>query len=713
MLTSSRGGSLGTPARPSSFFALAIAAWFALGSSPADAQILTEFYIPVPENEALETLNDVDADTGDDVRTFVSIVLPDACTVFYDHWEDGYEADVTAPAQRTTEIWGNGVDADGIAPRFDEDLGRLPGGTVLVLDNSVTTGMQSGDENPNAPGADALLRATLDFDGRDRVATTCSAAMTRAAWASAGTLNAGAVEVWPVADWGTQYVLPVGEDTNAADESFEIVNVSILALRDGTEIQIDHDADGNVDRTVRLDQGETHYVDSTSLDVNEGATVTASGPVQVDLLTGDEDSYWEGRWFALLPSERWDSCYYAPTDTQERLGSEGAGLAWVRTFLFNPNPEALLVDAVDGNGARERLSIPSGTSRHFDMPEDSVGVRFCSRDGRRFYAGGMVDHGNVGHDWGYYLVPAALLTSQLLVPWADGCDPTLEPGCTQNGSPLWVTPTCDTWIYADFDQDGTPDRIDLNGDGDTDDVVEGHDESTSHRGLFVQELDRILLHDASGDVSQTGAIVYSLEGPDQSGSLGCDLAGVWGQNAANANSGAPGIDVGTLAVPFGADLRVLMATNGENAATPEAAVPVDAGSTIIRTYVVRNTGDYVVENVTVDDSRLPAGRVRCAGSDTARIASIRPGAAVNCFAMDVARPGLLEGSVVVVGTPVSAVGHLADHDVSASDTSYTLGSGTVAPESESAARSRCLRRIGGECAAAPSRPRGIARALRR
>ncbi len=40
-----------------------------------------------------------------------------ATVIYYDHWEDGYEADINFPTQNTTEVWGDGIDQRRIARR--------------------------------------------------------------------------------------------------------------------------------------------------------------------------------------------------------------------------------------------------------------------------------------------------------------------------------------------------------------------------------------------------------------------------------------------------------------------------------------------------------------------------------------------------------------------------------------------------------------------
>ena len=650
--------------------AAALAASALLLASPtAHAQSFqTVYFIPLPENEVLETLDDVNAATDDPVQTYVSITVPAACTIHYDHWEDGYEADIATPAQATTEIWGDGNPANGAPPAIPGDV--LGPGSVILLDNLVTTGMITGDEDPNLPANDAPLQATVDFDGRDRFAATCASAVTRAAWGDSGTVNAGAAEVWPVSDWGTQYVLPVGEDTPQADSNFEVTNVSVMAANDGTSVDIDHDADGVVDLTVVLNAGETYYLDSSSLDVNQGATVTATNVIQVNLATGDANSSFEGRWYALPPEERWDSCYYSPTNEQPNSG--------VRLFLFNASPDATDVTATDGNGNAIVITVPAGSSATYDMPTAAVGAELCSNDGTRFQALAAVDHGDVTHDWGYMLVPGALLTNQLLIPWADGCDPT--QACTENGSPIWVTPVCDTVLYVDFDQDGTPDEIDLNGDGDaTDTNVDGLDETTSASGLALSALERVLIHDPT-DGNQTGALIFTLD--SMGNPPGCDIAAVWGQNSAVASTGAPAIDVGTWIAPFGPDIRLEKSTNGEDADDPADAALVAPGGAVTWQYEVSNVGDFSFTNLVVTDDQLPDADITCDASQVGDGADVNgdntidllhPGEVVICQAMGTATLGLYSNTGSVIGLPISSNGTPILPPLSDDDPSHYFG----------------------------------------
>ena len=95
-------------------------------------------------------------------------------------------------------------------------------------------------------------------------------------------LLAGAVEVYPTDAWGTSYEIPMGVDSGLG-QNFEYTAASIMAAPSATTVDVDVDADGGVDQTVVLAAGESVLVPGLS----EGATITANGPIQVDMLTGD------------------------------------------------------------------------------------------------------------------------------------------------------------------------------------------------------------------------------------------------------------------------------------------------------------------------------------------------------------------------------------------------------------------------------------------
>jgi len=245
-------------------------------ASGARAQtIVQEYYVPMPEAQIRTSFLTLAPSTGTTMDSVISIVVAVSGTkVVYDHWEDGYEIDINVPVQASSQIWGDGNNANGIAPGFVNDPSSLSAGTVLALRNLVTL--------PRNP-------ATVVYDGRDRVGATRGVVMSRAAWATTpGTVLAAAVNAQATIDWGTSYVMPVGQNVifpaPLTSSMFEYASMMILAATNNTLVQIDTDGNGTIDITTTINQGESYQVAGG---VNRGATVTATKPVEVQLLTGD------------------------------------------------------------------------------------------------------------------------------------------------------------------------------------------------------------------------------------------------------------------------------------------------------------------------------------------------------------------------------------------------------------------------------------------
>jgi hypothetical protein len=112
-------------------------------------------------------------------------VSTDNTVIWYDHWEDDFDLDVTNPATRskTTKVWGDGNAANGCAPNIaitacTDSSDILKAGTSIVVQ----------DEVP-------LPRKTTEihFDGGDRIQASFPVAVTKANYPdSPGSVMAGA-----------------------------------------------------------------------------------------------------------------------------------------------------------------------------------------------------------------------------------------------------------------------------------------------------------------------------------------------------------------------------------------------------------------------------------------------------------------------------------------------------------------------------------------
>ena len=531
-------------------------------------------FLPAPEDDILAFLNETQGTAANPVETYTGISIAlDNVIIYYDEQEDGYEGDIANPVQtgfvpgstapdpinRSTQVWGDGYPQNGYPPGHPDDILSL--GEVIIL---------------REPEIDVTsLTAVLDHDAGDIIASSDEVAITRAFWAAGDeTLNAGSIELFPTDRWGTEFVVPFGENITAADmdaavscgddDIFEEVALFVMAESDGTQVTVDfNNGGGSNDFSTILDKGQSAFIGFNAGadgvdDINAGALVTATGLVQVHAFAADEGSNFGSRYYTLLPVEQLSDEYFAPFESSTGGDAE--------LVIFNPNPGPVTVDVFTGANPATPVATFSLAGNDFDtfvLPSGtadgaSVATRIVSRGREAIYAVVVMDACDDAHDWGGALLPDQVLTQAMLIPVGFGSDPT--NAAVENHSPVWTTPAADTFVYVDFDGDLVPDLVDLNGDGDTLDVVDGIDEATSNAGMAVSELQLIRIHDAT-DFDQSGTLVFTLSsagftGGDPAGrAAGALIAGGWGQDPDVGGSGptplgAPAIDVGTAFAPI-------------------------------------------------------------------------------------------------------------------------------------------------------------------
>lgn len=589
----SRARGLAGAALAAGLFAYGAAVW-------AQANVYQMYYVPVPE-DAATAFNANLTSPGNIGRTVlsISVALPNTI-IYWDHDEDGYEADITNPVQATSEIWGDGDCSNGHHPDYGCGPGE-PGdvfsaGDVLVI-------AQTYNVTNNAPPTDGTAfskGSDLRLNGGDRFGSTKALAVTRIFYnnpgtSSPGTLMTGSVEIEAFSYWGTGHHLPVGTDTTGHGTSFQHATAFIQAAEPDTEVTVSIAGGSSTNHT--LSAGETLTVSG----ITEGSTVTADKKVQVNLLTGSVPSAYQSRWYRIPPVENWASEYYSPVGkTYNSTGRD------VRYYLYNPGGTQIDVDVTYRHGGSPgdlittAVQVPAEGTVFYDAPQGypNTGLHFKNDSDLPFYVMAVVDAPSAGaYDWGFSLVPASGLTGQTIVGWAPAYD-NPQPGVNSPASsveagPVWVTAVDDTTICVDFDRDG---EIDF---------------AQQIRGL---ETLRIL--DGS-DNDMTGALIYSIndngapnsapitphgDTRDQCYSTDdetvdvndrdtqTDIAVVWGQNPAVAATGAPAIDAGTtvLAVPkYGVSKRVLPLSEGIDADTSGTVTP---GDTIVYVIEVDNYG---------------------------------------------------------------------------------------------------------------------------
>ena len=153
-------------------------------------------YVPFEDQHVSDGLLSLNANStnGNVVSTIAITSAAADSIVYWDHWEDGYEDDITAPTQLTTQVWGDNLATNGSTPGGATD--DVDAGTVIFLQNVTPLPRDIAD---------------IRFDGRDKVMSTRGFALTRAGWDEGlGTVGAGAVAATDLSKYGTQFDIPVG-----------------------------------------------------------------------------------------------------------------------------------------------------------------------------------------------------------------------------------------------------------------------------------------------------------------------------------------------------------------------------------------------------------------------------------------------------------------------------------------------------------------------
>ena len=145
--------------------------WLSVSPAAAFPPPIQTFYVPLPEDQLMASFVALAPGLADtSVRTTIAITAAGNGTfLYYDHWEDGYEADIANPVQASTQVWGDANLANGAPPGCAVvTCDVVNAGRVITLQNDVFV-------NPRDPG-------TILFDGRDKIGSTLLVAVTQAGW---------------------------------------------------------------------------------------------------------------------------------------------------------------------------------------------------------------------------------------------------------------------------------------------------------------------------------------------------------------------------------------------------------------------------------------------------------------------------------------------------------------------------------------------------
>lgn len=476
-------------------------------SMPADP-IFQTFYFPLPEGDlssglagALSDIDDGCASENGPLESVGSISIGyDGTHIYYDQAEDGFEVDLEAPVQTTTEIWGDMDPLNGTPPGFATD--ELDAGDIIILAESMT-----------------LPIGTTTYDGSagDKVGASKPVAVTRAAWLNdPGTVLAGAVEIYDTTQFGTNFNIPMGEDSfGGTAHYFEYTAISVLAAQNGTQIDVDTTGNGLVDVTTTINEGESWF---SGAGILYNASVTADGPVQVHAITGDIDDCWESRWITIPPDNQRSSSYISP------VGSPVADDTYM--YVYNPYGGAMTLNLTTDAGSIAPVVIASGGITLVTLPINS-GILVEAEVG-----GAPVDFlpiiladadGNAAvHDWGFAMFPVSGLSTTILVGWGPGAN---QDPITDNYNPLWVAAAADTILYVSYNGGGANTAP----NGQQYDIA-----------ITVSALESVRIYDPDND--QTGMRVFTADGTR--------ISGAYGQDADTAPSGNPALDLGTGVLPL-------------------------------------------------------------------------------------------------------------------------------------------------------------------
>ena len=551
-------------------------------------------FVPMPEDQIWSGIQNIYSSSSDNkIESIIAITATSNDTyVVYDHWEDGYEADIKNPQSATTRIWyyNNGVWTDvktGVTLTDGQTVnGVTAQGQSLILRNQV---------NKNS-------LATVDFDGRDKIGSTKAISVTRAGWdTKIGTIVGGAVNVIDVGNAGKEFVIPVGSDTTEApkisgNSIFQKNSLYIMAYEDNTTVTVDLGGGKSITRT--LQQGQSLYIKGlvtggtfkagTGLNdaeavINDGTTVTANKAIGVNMLSGSNTS--QNRWYSIAPTESWGNSYYAPVAT--------VGGATSHIYLYNNNSDAITVSyetrGAGGTVTTNTVTIAANSARVVAMPASAA--HFWTADGKNFYAVATVDP-TTSRDWSYSLVAERTLTDRFVVAWGPGNGNTADSNGVisgKNGSPVWVTAVDDTWLYIDS---ATTELKDAQGN------TVAKDASLSTGSVSVYKIDRLQsyrLRDTS-DNNQTGLVVYTVDGTL--------ITAAWGEDATVADTGSPYLDMGTTISPYPDYVLEKKAAEIVNNAREDGVI--EAGDEVKYTITLTNRAVIELLNIKITDKIEPA-----------------------------------------------------------------------------------------------------------
>lgn len=166
-----------------------------------------------------------------------------------------------------------------------------------------------------------------------------------------------------------------------------------MAAQNNTSITIDTNGTGVGTTTVVLNQGESYLVNGG---VQTGGRVTATKPIQADLVIGHVGASYAADWFTLYPASEWSSSYYTPVGSAAKVAQP----AYV--YLYNPNTNPITVRCTTQVSSTNVVVAETNGVYQFQMPVGS-GANFTTTNAQNFYALCTVAANNTSdtsYNWG-------------------------------------------------------------------------------------------------------------------------------------------------------------------------------------------------------------------------------------------------------------------------------------------------------------------------
>ena len=235
------------------FLVLFLSAAISHASAPAG---YSEYFIPGDEGNMYTLFDTLDtgAIASSNMHAVISVTAwSDNITLYYDHWENGYNFDPTNPAATADEVY------------------------TFATAGSQRTFESASIPLPTSVQATCSPAGTCYYDGGDRIYVAGGpVTVTRTSWVNAtGIANqAASWEIYPVKPQLTTYVIPFGENFGVTYPDFSRVFALIQATEENTIVTVDLNGDGTPD-LLNIDRDATKSLadgDTTSVTLNKGQT---------------------------------------------------------------------------------------------------------------------------------------------------------------------------------------------------------------------------------------------------------------------------------------------------------------------------------------------------------------------------------------------------------------------------------------------------------